>query len=65
MASRKAKSIHLSKTFWVAVLQAIAGLLAILMADNPTLDLVGFLAVSKSVVDTVLRLVTAEPVRIK
>lgn len=53
------KSLMQSKTFWVAVVQAIAGVVVVALTQ---LDLVGYVAVFKSIVDIVLRLITAEPI---
>lgn len=51
------KSLFTSKTFWIAILQAVAGILAQLYPD-PTVNAVGGVAIAKSVVDIALRLVT-------
>ncbi len=55
------KSLFTSKTFWLAVLQAVAGGLAVLH-PNPTVQATGALAITKSVVDVGLRILTTEPV---
>lgn len=54
------KSLTSSKTFWLAVLQAVGGGVIIFLTEMP--DLVGYVAMAKSVLDIVLRLATAEPV---
>lgn len=55
------KSLTSSKTFWVAVIQAVVGGLVIFLTD---MDMVGYVALVKSVGDVVLRLATSEPVRL-
>ena len=55
------KSLWTSKTFWLAVVQALAGLAVVALTE---LDLVGYVAVVKTIVDIVLRLVTAQPVKL-
>lgn len=53
------KSLMQSKTFWIAVIQAVAGVVVVALTQ---LDLVGYVAVFKSLVDIVLRLITTEPI---
>lgn len=53
------KTLLQSKTFWVAVIQAVAGVVVVALTQ---LDLVGYVAVFKSIVDIVLRLITTEPI---
>lgn len=48
-----------SKTFWLAVIQAVAGVVVVALTQ---LDMVGYIAVFKSIVDIVLRLITTEPI---
>lgn len=55
------KSILSSKTFWLAVIQALAGVVVIFQTNYPE---VGWIAVAKSVVDVVLRLVTRDPIHV-
>ncbi len=57
------KKLRFSKTFWLAVAQAVVGLLIIFFTDNPALDGAGFLAIAKSAVDIFVRRNTSEPVR--
>jgi hypothetical protein len=57
------KSIFKSKTFWLAVLQGVAGVLGVLHPD-PTMKAAGGLAIAKSVVDVGLRLVTEDAVHV-
>ena len=56
------KSLFTSKTFLLAVLQAVAGIVATVMATDPNLATVGWVVIVKSVVDVLLRLVTSEKV---
>lgn len=53
------KSLLSSKTFWVAMIQAVVGVLVVSLTQ---LDMVGYVAVVKSIADVILRLVTTEPV---
>ena len=55
------KSIFTSKTFWLAVVQAVVGAVGIFNTAYPS---VGWLLVAKSVVDVVLRFVTTQPVSV-
>ncbi len=57
--NEKAKSILKSKTFMVAVLQALLGILAAVEMQSPG---IGAVAVGKSILDIALRLVTSQPV---
>lgn len=49
------KSLFQSKTFWLAVLQAIVGILIVLSGEYPE---IGQLFVAKSVIDVILRVMT-------
>lgn len=53
------KTLLTSKTFWVAVIQAVAGIVVVALTE---LDMVGYIAMFKSVVDIILRLVTQQPI---
>ena len=53
------KALLQSKTFWIAVIQAVAGIVVVALTE---LDLVGYIATFKSVVDIVLRLATSDPI---
>lgn len=57
-----AKPWYLSRTVWVAVLQAVLGVLAVVIAENPELGIVGALAVIKSAIDMILRGITTRPI---
>ena len=54
------KSLTQSKTFWIAVIQAVVGGLVIFFTEIP--DLVGYVAIVKSVGDILLRIITTEPI---
>ena len=56
------KSILQSKTFWVAVLQAVAGIVAVFYSSYPA---VGELLVAKSALDVILRVVTSTAIGTK
>ena len=49
------KSLLQSKTFWLAVIQALIGIVAVFATTYPS---IGGLLVAKSVLDIVLRMVT-------
>lgn len=53
------KTLFSSKTFWIAVIQAVAGIVIVALTE---LDMVGYVAMVKSVVDIMIRLVTTEPI---
>jgi hypothetical protein len=57
------KTIFASKTFWLAVIQAIVGVWALVAAD-PAYDAVAWVAIVKSVLDVGLRFATSKPVSI-
>lgn len=60
-----AKKIWQSKTVWIAILQAIAGVMAVVFAENPGLVTIGWVGVVKSVVDVAVRLfLTSTAVRL-
>lgn len=62
MATKSVKEIWKSKTFWIAIVQAVAGIAVAVFTE---LDLVGYVAVVKSIVDIIIRLITAEPVKLR
>lgn len=53
------KSLVTSKTFWIAVLQAVIGIIGIFSNTYPT---TGWLLTLKSILDVVNRLYTDQPV---
>lgn len=57
---QNAKSIFASKTFWLAVLQSVAGAFVIFGTSFP--DWAGQLLIAKSLIDVVLRAATDKPV---
>lgn len=58
----KYKGLLSSKTFWLAVLQGIAGILAAATVADPTIANIGIMTMLKSAADIALRLVTTKPV---
>ena len=54
-----------SKTMWTAVVQGVAGVAAVFLAEQPELQTVGWIAISKSVIDTYLRTTTKQPLERK
>lgn len=56
------KSLFVSKTFYLAMVQAGIGLLTAATSADTHLATVGWLAMAKSVLDILLRLVTNVPV---
>lgn len=57
----RSKSILTSRTFYVAVLQAVAGLVMFFAGVYPE---VGLLMQVKSVIDVVIRILTDKPVHV-
>jgi hypothetical protein len=57
---KKVKSILSSRTFWLAVLQGLAGVLTVVATQHPEL---GFVLMLKSLVDVYLRSTTTTPVQ--
>jgi hypothetical protein len=58
------KSIFSSRTFWLAVAQAVVGIYAIVVTQHPEIATIGYVAIVKSVIDIVLRYLTNQPVSI-
>lgn len=52
------KSILKSRTVWIAIAQAILGVLLAVTVENPALEQVGLIVMVKSVLDFFLRLNT-------
>jgi len=55
------KTLWQSRTFWLAVIQAVSGVLVVALTE---LDLVGYAATVKSILDVVLRIDTKETVKV-
>ena len=53
------KNLLKSKTFWFAVVKGIAGIVAVVQLENPT---IGGLAIASSIIDVILRFLTSEPI---
>lgn len=53
------KSALLSKTIWLAIIQAVVGGLVIFFTQT---DMVGYIAITKSIGDIILRMVTTEAI---
>lgn len=56
------KSLFNSRTFWLAVAQAVVGIVVVALTE---LDLVGYAAMAKAMLDALLRLDTTTPVSLK
>lgn len=54
------KSILQSRTFWIAVAQAIISVAVVVFTE---LDMLGVVFILKSIVDIILRVDTKEPIR--
>ncbi len=54
------KSLFKSKTFWIAIIQAIVG---IIVAVFTNFGLIAYITVAKSVADIAIRLITKEPIK--
>ena len=56
------KTLFESRTFWLAVAQAVASVVSVVLTE---LDMVGYVGIVKSIVDIVRRVDTTSPVRVK
>ena len=56
------KKWYASRTVWIAVAQAVAGILAALLETNPSLQGVGVIFIVKSALDLALRISTTQPI---
>lgn len=56
------KSLFASRTFWLAIVQAVTGTLIELLTSDHLLSVVGIMMIVKSVIDVILRLLTTEEV---
>jgi hypothetical protein len=63
MTKSKTKGILQSKTFWIATIQAVIGIIAVFTASYPELQAIGGIAVAKSLLDVLLRYVTVAPIK--
>ena len=63
MASNK-KEWYYSRTVWVAIAQAILGILTAALAAEPELQQVGSLLLLKSAADLLLRALTNKPLNL-
>jgi hypothetical protein len=52
-----------SKTIIIAILQAIAGITTIIINENPTLEIIGYIATGKSLIDMIIRSLTYEKIK--
>ena len=52
------KKLYQSRTFWIAVIQAIIGVLTVAFSEIGAVDALGYVAVLKSFVDVALRIDT-------
>lgn len=57
------KHWYKSKTIWLAVSQAMIGILAVVSTEYPELQLAGTVAILKSVIDILLRIETKETIK--
>lgn len=57
------KSFLTSRTIWLAILQAVAGVLVVAISENPELGGVGWLMIAKSGVDICIRFLTTKELR--
>ncbi len=63
MATKKVKAWWKSKTLLLASLQGLAGVLAVVLVENPEMKVAGLLAILKSLVDALLRANTNEAIK--
>jgi hypothetical protein len=63
MTVSKTKKLLQSKTFWVAVIQAVIGIVVVFTSTYPELQAVGSIAVAKSILDVILRVLTQYPIK--
>jgi len=54
------KTLLQSRTFWLAVIQAVAGIGVIALTE---LDMIGYVGIFKSVVDIILRTITSSQIK--
>jgi len=63
MAVSKAKTLVQSKTFWIAVIQAVIGIVVVFTTAYPELQAVGGIAIAISLLDILLRTITQMPIK--
>lgn len=63
MAVSKTKKLLQSKTFWLAIIQAVIGIVVVFTTAYPELQAVGSIAIAKSLLDILLRTVTQMPIK--
>lgn len=56
------KKLWQSKTLWIAVIQGVIGVMAVIIADNPYPEAMGTLMIMKSLLDVALRLITVKEI---
>ena len=61
--AEKVKPWYLSRTIIVAVLQAILGIVTVILVEQPEIKGAGGLAILKSVLDVILRLDTKKSIK--
>jgi hypothetical protein len=59
----KTKTLLQSKVFWLAIIQAVIGVIAVFTTTYPELQVIGGVAVVKSILDVLLRTVTQLPIK--
>ena len=57
------KDWYKSKTLWIAVVQALAGIWAVVEMENPEVKTLGAVAIVKSAIDWYLRLNTSKAIK--
>lgn len=56
------KSLFQSRTFWVAVAQAVGAVLVVVNTNYPALEATGYMMVFKSIADVLLRIDTTKEI---
>lgn len=65
MAKVVTKQWYESKTLWIAVAQAVAGILTVFVSENPEIDFIGIAMLVKSIIDGWVRINTNKILTIK
>jgi uncharacterized membrane protein len=63
MAKITGKEWWLSRTIWVAVAQAVLGIIGAILVANPEIKIAGGLLMIKSIIDILLRLDTNRAIK--